>query len=308
MKTEVQKLCSSIKRNWMLYAMLIPGVAYIFIFKYIPMYGVTIAFKDYSGIIKLADSPWVGWDNFERLFGNQAFRHAMTNSLIISLLKLLFGFPSPIILALLIDCASRKRLKKLTRTVVIIPDFISWIVVYGLLYGLLSPRVGVVADILGIFGYEGTIPDLLASKEHIRTVVIASYVWKGAGMGTIVYLSALAGIDQNLYEAAAIDGAGFWRQLWHVTLAGIRTTIITLLIMRVGGIMGAGFDQMLAMSNTAVMSKIDIIETYTYRVGLIQGKYGLGTAAGLFQSLIGMMLVVITNFIAKKVEPTSGLF
>ena len=295
------------KRYWMVYAMLIPGLVYIIVFKYIPMYGVTMAFKDYKGIGNIADAAWVGMQNFTKLFSTNAFVRSVKNTIIISLGKLVIGFPVPIILSLLIDNVQHKKVKKLAQTAVILPSFISWVVVYGLLYAMLSPNSGAVQGVLEFFGYEGTIPDLLSTKDHFRAVIIASYVWKQGGVATVVYLAAIAGVDQDLYEAAAIDGAGRWRQIWHVTLASIRTTILTLFILRVGDIMVAGFDQIYTMSNDAVVAGADIIDTYVYRVGLTQRKFSLATAAGLFQSAIGLIMVLITNHIAKKVDPESGI-
>jgi len=288
--------------------MLIPGVVYIFIFKYMPMYGVTVAFRDYKGFGAVEDAPWVGWANFERLFSTRAFRRALENNIIISLLKVVFGFPAPIILALLIDVVNKKSLRKLAQTAVILPSFMSWVVLYGLIYAMLSPSSGAIKAVLEFLGYDGRIPDLLASKEHFRTILIVSHVWAGAGPPSVVYLAAIAGVDQDLYEAAAIDGAGFWRQMWHITLSGIRKTIITLFVMRVGGIMYAGFDQIYAMSNDAVISVADIIDTYVYRIGLQQANYSIAAAAGLFQSALGLLLVVATNKISKKIDPDSGLF
>lgn len=296
------------KRYWMLYAMLIPGIAYIIIFKYVPMYGVSIAFQDYKGLGPISEAPWVGFANFERIFSTNAFRRALKNNIIISLLKLVFGFPAPIILALLMDTITNKKLRKVTQTAFILPSFVSWVVIYGLLYAVVSPSTGVVQGIAEFFGYQGRIPDLLSSKEHIRTMVVISDIWQGAGPATVVYLAAITNVDQQLYEAAAIDGAGFWRQMWHITLSGIRTTVVTLLIIKLGGIMHAGFDQIFAMSNDAVISKIDIIDTYVYRIGLTQRNFSVATAAGLFQSAIGMVLVIITNRISKKIDPNSGLF
>lgn len=296
-----------LKRNWMLYLMILPGILYITVFKYFPMYGITIAFKDYKGIGEVSDAPWVGIDNFVRLFSTRAFRRALTNNIIISIGKLLLGFPAPIILALMIDGVRRKGFKKLVQTSVILPNFISWIVVYGLMYAIMSPSTGAITQILHFFGYEGKIPDLLSSKNTFRGVIVASHIWKSAGIGTIVYLAAITGIDQQLYEAAAIDGAGRWRQMWHITLSGLRTTIITLLIFRVGEVMYAGFDQIYAISNDAVISVADIIDTYVFRLGLEQRKFSIATAAGLFQSLVGFILVMITNRIAYRVDPDSGI-
>lgn len=296
-----------LRRNWMLYAMVLPGVVYIIIFKYLPMYGITVAFKDYNGIADISTAPWVGLDNFVKLFSTRAFRRALVNNIIISFAKLIFGFPVPIIMALLIDGVRRRGMKKLVQTSVILPNFISWVVVYGLMYAIFSPSTGAISQLLSLFGYQGKVPDILSSKDTFRAVIVGSHIWKSAGMGTIVYLAAITGIDQQLYEAAAIDGAGRWRQMWHITLSGIRATIITLLIFRVGEVMYAGFDQIYAISNDAVISVSDIIDTYVFRIGLEQRKFSLATAAGLFQSAVGLVLVLITNKIAVKVDSESGI-
>lgn len=301
------RLIAYLKRDWMLYVMFLPGLAYFVIFKYLPMYGVTIAFKDYKIGMEIMDAPWVGFKHFADLFGRTAFQRAFWNNIIISLLKLVVGFPFPIILSLMINEIRSSKAKKFVQTSVILPNFVSWVVVYGLFYAILSPNAGVLKDILGLFGYTGNIPNLLASQAAARPIIVLSHVWKGAGMGTIVYLAAITGIDQGLYEAAAIDGAGRWRQMWHITLSCIRSTIVVLLIFRLGEMMYAGFDQVFVFSNDAIINKIDIIDTYVYRLGLQDRKYGISTAAGLFQSLIGLCLVLFTNWIAKKVDPDSGI-
>ncbi len=305
--TGLMRLGAYMKRDWMLYLMFLPGLAYFLIFKYAPMYGITIAFKDYKIGMSIGEAPWVGMKHFIDLFSRTAFWRALINNIIISLLKLIAGFPFPIILSLMINEVRSNKAKKLVQTSVILPNFVSWVVVYGLFYAILSPSSGVLKDILRLFGYEGSIPNLLASQSAARPIIVLSHVWKGAGMGTIVYLAAIMGIDQELYEAAAVDGAGRWRQMWHITLSGIRSTIVVLLIFRLGEMMYAGFDQVFVFSNDAIVSKIDIIDTYVYRLGLEQRKYGISTAAGLFQSAIGLCLVLITNWIAKKVDPESGI-
>lgn len=305
--TAFSRLLVCLKNDWMLYLMFLPGLVYFLVFKYLPMYGVTLAFKDFKIGMEIMEAPWVGMKHFIDLFSRSAFRRALFNNIAISVLKLLFGFPFPIILSLMINEVRSSKAKKLVQTSVILPNFVSWVVVYGLFYAILSPNAGVLKDVAGLFGIEGALPNLLASQSAARPIIIFSHVWKGAGMGTIVYLAAITGIDQGLYEAAAIDGAGRWRQMWHITLAGIRSTIVVLLIFRVGEMMYAGFDQIFVFSNDAIISKIDIIDTYVYRLGLQERKYGISTAAGLFQSLIGLVLVLITNWIAKKVDPESGI-
>lgn len=296
-----------IRRDWWLYAMLLPGIAYIIIFHYLPMYGVTIAFKKYSIFKGFADSPWVGMENFQKLFGRSDFRRALENNIIISLQKLIFGFPTPIILSLMINEIRRLRLKKGIQTAIILPNFISWIVINGLLYAMFSTSSGVVVGLMRSLGLQGTPPNILADKEHFRIVILLSYLWKSGGFGTIIYLAAIAGIDQELYEAAQIDGAGRLKQLWHITLSSLRPTIVVLLIFRVGEMMYAGFDQIFAISNYLVISVSEIIDTYVYKLGMEGRKFSEATAAGLFQSAIGLVLVLFTNFVAKKIDPDSGI-
>ncbi len=301
------KLLLGVKRNYLLYLMLLPGILYIVIFRYIPMYGLTIAFKDYKITSTFTNAAWIGLDNFIDLFSRNAFQRAFANNLIISFSKLIFGFPTPIILALLINEIHRSKIKKLVQTAVILPNFISWIVIYGLMTAIFSPNTGVMASVAGFFGYHGEVVNLLTNKDSFREVITISYIWQAAGIGTIVYLASISGIDTEQYEAAALDGAGRWRQMWHITLANLRPTIVTLLIFRAGGIMNAGFDQIFAISNDIVISKADIISTYVYRLGLEQRKFGIATAAGLLESVIGLVLVLVTNKIAKIVDRDSAI-
>ena len=302
-----RQLYRHIKKNWWLYVMLIPGFAYIILFKYLPMYGVTIAFKNYSIFKGYAASPWVGLSNFEKLFTSSGFLNALRNNIIISIQKLVFGFPTPIILSLMINEVRKTQMKKAIQTSVILPNFVSWIVINGLLYALFSTSSGALIGIMRSFGYVGAAPNILGDKEHFRLVILLSYLWKSGGMGTIIYLAAIAGIPQDLYEAAQLDGAGRMKQLWHVTLASLRPTIVMLLIFRVGDLMYAGFDQIFAISNYLVVSVAEIIDTYVYKLGLQGRKFSEATAAGLFQSMIGLILVLMMNHIAKKIDPDSGI-
>jgi len=301
------QLLRDMRRDWWLYAMLIPGIAYIILFKYLPMYGITIAFKNYSIFRGFSASPWVGLENFTKLFGRVAFRRALENNIIISVQKLIFGFPTPIILSLMINEVRKLSVKKAIQTSIILPNFISWIVINGLLYAMFSTNSGVVIGVMRALGYTGAAPNILANKENFRLVVLLSYLWKSGGMGTIVYLAAIAGIDQELYEAAMIDGAGRLRQLWHITLSSLRPTIVILLIFRVGDMMYAGFDQIFAIQNYLVVSVTEIIDTYVFKLGMESRKFSEATAAGLFQSAIGLVLVLITNYIAKKIDADSGI-
>ena len=291
----------------MFYLMFLPGLIYILIFKYWPMYGVIIAFNDYKITSGFFNSEWVGFANFQRLFSSSAFTRALRNNIFISIYKLIFGFPFPIILALLINEIRRPISKRFVQTAVILPNFVSWIVVAGLMYAFFSPNSGAIKDLFNLLNIKGEVPNLLTNTKHFQAYLVMTHVWKNAGMGTIVYLAAISGIDQELYEAAAIDGAGRWRQMWHVTLASIRTTIVILLIFRMGDVMYAGFDQVYAMSNDLVISVADIIDTYVFRMGLEQRRFSLATAAGLFQSFIGMFLVIGVNAIARKVDRDSAI-
>lgn len=306
-KKRHRKLLQTLKRDYLLYLMILPGILYILIFRYIPMYGLTIAFKDYKITSSFSNAMWIGFDNFINLFQRNAFQRAFCNNIIISLSKLVFGFPAPIILALLINEVKRSKLKKLVQTAVILPNFISWIVIYGLMTAIFSPNTGVMSSIAAFFGYHGEIINLLTNKDTFREVIVISYIWQAAGIGTIVYLASISGIDAEQYEAAALDGAGRWRQMWHITLSNLKPTIITLLIFRVGGIMHAGFDQIFAISNDIVISKADIISTYVYRLGLEQRKFSIASAAGLLESVIGLMLVLIMNKIAKTIDRDSAI-
>jgi len=271
------------------------------------MYGVSIAFRDYNIFKGFSDAPWVGLDIFRKLFASPAFIRALKNTVIISFTKLLFGFPSPIILSLLINEVVHAKLKKAIQTSVLLPSFISWIIIGGLMFSILSPNSGLIKYAADILGYQGKIINIMGSKEHFRKVIIASHVWKGMGMGTIVYLAAIAAIDPQLYEAAIIDGAGKMQQVWHITLATIRPTIVILLIFRVGALLDAGFEQIFAIYNPLVYEVSEIIDTYVYKTGIIQQNFSLATAAGVFKSLIGLVLVLITNFTAKKIDEDSGI-
>lgn len=300
-----QKLWKEVRADWMLYAFLIPGLLYITLFHYIPMYGVTYAFWEYNPV--LGPGEWVGLEIFRKLFSRVAFQRAFANNVLISVLKLVCGFPVPIILSLMINEIYSRRAKKVVQTAIILPNFISWFIISGLLFAMFNVTSGAFPGLIRALNANAVVTNILSDKESIRTVVIVSYVWQASGMGTIVYLAAITGIDAELYEAAMIDGAGKWKQMWHITLATLKPTIIVLFIFRVGGVMNAGFDQIYALSNPLVVSKIDIIDTYVYKIGIEQAKFAEATAAGLAKSLIGLVLVLTTNAIAKKVDPASGI-
>lgn len=300
-----RRMWRDIRADWILYLLLVPGMVYVVLFHYIPMLGVANAFRDYSAVT--GPGAWRGLEIFEKLFSRVAFQRAFRNNIIISLFKLLCGFPVPIILSLMINEIRRPRVKKFIQTAIILPNFISWFIISGLLFAMFSVTSGAIPGLIRALNPNAVITNVLQDKDCIRTVVIGSYVWQASGMGTIVYLAAITGIDQQLYEAAMIDGAGKWQQMVHITLPTLLPTIIVLFIFRVGSVMNAGFDQIYALSNSLVVSKIDIIDTYVFKIGIEQAKFSEATAAGLFKSAIGLVLVLTTNYLAKKVDPNSGI-
>ncbi len=300
-----RRMWRDIRADWILYLLLVPGMVYVVLFHYIPMLGVANAFRDYSAVT--GAGAWRGLEIFEKLFSRVAFQRAFRNNIIISLFKLMCGFPVPIILSLMINEIRRPKVKKFIQTAIILPNFISWFIISGLLFAMFSVTSGAIPGLIRSLNPNAVITNVLQDKECIRAVVIASYVWQASGMGTIVYLAAITGIDQQLYEAAMIDGAGKWQQMVHITLPTLLPTIIVLFIFRVGSVMNAGFDQIYALSNSLVVSKIDIIDTYVFKIGIEQAKFSEATAAGLFKSAIGLVLVLTTNYLAKKVDPNSGI-
>ncbi len=285
-------------RDKYLYLLLLPGIVALFIFNYIPMYGVVIAFKEYNIFAGISKSPWVGFLQFERLFRNPDFLQVIVNTLLISTYKLIWGFPAPIILALLLNELRNKHFKKTAQTILYLPHFISWVIFAGLIVTFLNPTTGVVNDIIVRLG--GRKVDFLASKSMFRSILVITDIYKGVGWGTIVYLSAISGVDPTLYEAATVDGASRFRQVWHITLPAIRSVVVVLLILNLSNILNAGFDQVFLLYNPLVYEVGDIIDTYVYRKGLVDSNYSLASAAGLFKNGIALILIVTTNSIVKR--------
>ena len=295
-----------VKKDWMrnrsLYLMIIPVLIFFILFHYKPMYGAIIAFKDYTPALGIAESPWVGWDNFTRFFSSVYFGRLIRNTILLSFYSLLFGFPAPIILALLLNEVKNKKFKGLTQTVTYLPHFISMIVVTGMLVDF-SMTSGLFNDIIELFGGERS--PLLQNPDLYRTIYVASGIWQDIGWGSIIYLSALSGVDSQLYEAAQIDGAGKWKQLIHVTLPGIAPTIIIMFILKMGTLMNMGYEKTILLYNPATYETADIISSYIYRIGLLEQDWSYSTAIGLFNSVINLGLLLITNKIARKCGETS---
>lgn len=291
-------LWSDLKRDYPLYLMLLAPLCYYVVFKYLPMYGVLIAFKDYNLFAGIWKSAWVGWSVFQEVFAMPEFYRAVRNTLMLNGLDLLFSFPAPIILALLLNEIRVGWFKRAAQTVFYLPYFLSWVIIGGIATQLFSPVTGLVNIIWKSFGFKA-IPFLTQKLPWLLTYLGVG-IWQSAGWGTIIYLAALTGINPELYEAAEVDGAGRWRRIWHITLPGLKPTIIILLIMNLGRILTLGFDRPYVMGNTFVIDYSDVISTFVYRVGIQSMQYSLATAVGLFQSLVGMILLVTANYIANK--------
>jgi putative aldouronate transport system permease protein len=279
--------------------LLLPALVIFLLFRYIPMAGIVIAFKKYTIAGGLFGSPWVGFTYFERLFDSEKFYQVLWNSIRISFLKIAIGFPGPIIFALLLNEVRQLTWKKSFQTISYLPHFVSWVVVGGVVRDVLSVH-GVVNGMIGLFGAE---PRLFLQEMHsFLPIVITSMIWKNIGWGSIIYLAAITSIDPELYEAAEIDGAGRVQRMWHITLPSITHVIIILFLLRIGNILEAGFDQIFNLYNPLVYDVADIIDTYVYREGISGFQYSLTAAASLFQNLVGLMLLLMVNFVTRRMQ------
>lgn len=294
------------KRIWYYrsaYLFLLPAVVWYVVFHYIPIYGLILGFKDFSFSKGILGSPWIGFRYFEDFLTDVEFYKVVRNTLTISISKLAFGFPAPIILALMLNEVRNGRFKKIIQTVSYLPHFISWVVVVTLMSKFLSPTSGLINEILINIGYEPVY--FMGKKSLFLPLVIMSDIWKNIGWGSIIYLAALTNIDPSLYEAATIDGAGRWKSLVHITLPGLKPTIGILFIMSLAGVFNAGFDQLYLMQNPSVADVAEVLDTYVLRRGLLNGQFGYSTAVGLFQSIITLILIVSVNAASKKLTEVS---
>jgi len=286
--------------NRYLYLFVLPGVVWFLVFCYQPMYGVLIAFKDYDILKGVFASEWVGFDNFREFFTSPNFSVIMTNSIAISLLKLLFGFPAPILLAVLLNEVRNMVFKRVAQTISYLPFFVSWVVVAGIWYELFSTDGGVVNNLLVSLGFSKEPIFWFGDPNLIWGMIVASDVWKGIGFGTIIYLASIMSVNTELYESAVIDGANRLKQIWHITIPAIRPTIILLFILNMAGILDAGFEQVYVMQNPMLLDKAEIIDTYVMKMGIFRAQYELATAVGVFKSVIGMIALFTLNFLIKK--------
>lgn len=287
-----------------LYFMMIPGLLYYIIYHYFPMFGLLIAFKDYNLMKGIWKSPWVGFEHFATLFSGNDFVVLIKNTLVISVYRILFNMLPDVMFALMLNEIRLLWFKRVVQTITYSPYFLSWVIVYGLTFSFLAPESGLISNWFQSF--TGRSLDLLTSLDAFRTIIITTDIWKNTGFGAIIYLAALTSINQELYDAAVVDGAGRWKKIWHVTLPGIRNVFILLLILRLGHILDAGFEQIYIFLNVRVYPVGDIIDTWVFRRGLEQLEFSIAAATGMFKSVVGVFLVVGANKIARKFD--SGLW
>ena len=284
-------------RHRQLYLLILPAIVYFILFAYIPFYGLQIAFKDFQVFRGIWASPWVGFDHFHDLFTSPKFPELMRNTILISLYRLVFGFPVPIFFALLLNEVRKMWFRKTVQTVTYFPHFLSWVVMAGLVINIIGPA-GIVNTILDDLGFDSV--NFLTNPDLFRTNMVATGILKEFGWGAIIYLAALSGIDPQLYEAARVDGAGKLRQIRDVTLPGLRPTMAVLLVLSLGTLLDAGFDQIFMFLNGAVFETGDIIDTYVYRVGLLDAQFEIATATGLFKGVVGLVMIVSANTILRR--------
>lgn len=292
-----------IRKNWDLYLLIIPVIAFFLIFEYGPMYGLQIAFKDFIANKGILGSPWVGFKHFERFFDSYYFWRLLGNTLGIGLYQLLVGFPIPIALALLINEVRSKKFSRFVQTITYAPHFLSTVVMVGILFIFLSPQTGLLNNLITMFGGEPI--HFLTETQWFKSIFVLSGVWQQMGWSSIIYLAALAGIDQQLHEAARVDGASRWQRIWHINLPGIMATIVVLLILNMGSMLSVGFEKVFLMQNTLNLPASDVISTHVYRKGIIDGQYSYSAAVGLFNSVVNFTMLVIVNRIARKVDQAS---
>ena len=290
-----------LRRDKYLYLLILPGILVVFVFSYMPMYGIILAFKDYKIKSGIMFSPWCGMENFTRFFGRSIAGSVIGNTLFIGVTQLLITFPIPIILALLLNELKSTRYRKVVQTIIYLPHFVSWVIMYSLLFSLFSITSGLINKLLISLGMSSI--NLLSSPNMFYPMLYGTSIWKEAGWGTIIYMAAIAGVDQEMYEAAYLDGANRFQQCIHITLPAIAFSVTTMLILNVGSVMGANFDQIMNLRTEATKTTVaQVIDTYVYDMGVSKGEYDLSTAIGLFQQIVNCILLFASNFIVKKMS------
>lgn len=286
-----------VKRKKFLYLMLLPGIIFFVIFHYIPMYGILMAFEDFNFKAGIFGSPWIGLENFKYMFGLSDFYEVFWNSIYLSFLRIVFTFPVPILLALFLNDVACAPYQKTLQTLFYLPHFVSWVVIGGILINFLSPTTGVVNKVMESLGMDPVF--FLADERYFRPIIVLSSVWKESGWGTIIYLAAITGISAELYEASTMDGASKLQNLWYITLPSIKPTIVVMLILQMGKIMSNGFEQIFILQNPQNLAVSEVFETYTYRIGMLGGRYSFATTVGLFTSVISAAFLLASNKIAN---------
>ncbi len=303
LKEKLGWFADHVRNEWQIYLMLLPTVIWMIVFLYKPMYGLQIAFKDYSIFRGVAASPWVGWEHFQTLFSNDQFTRAVWNTIKISALNLLFGFPAPILLALMFNEVLHATYKRTAQTIVYLPHFISTVIIAGIVTTAFSPTAGVVNTVMGWFGLDSIY--FLTRPEWFRPIFVGTGIWQEAGFGSIVFLAAIAGVSPSLYESAVVDGASRWQMMWKITIPSIMPTIIIMLIIRIGNIMEVSFELIILLYQPATWSTADVVNTFVYRQGLQSGQYDLAAAAGLFNAAVAFVLVMTANTLSRRYSRTS---
>jgi putative aldouronate transport system permease protein len=296
-KTGGLTLGQRISRDRWMYLFIIPGALFFLIFQYLPLLGNIIAFKDYSPFLGIRESPWVGLANFQRLFTDTDFKLALTNTIQIEILQLIFSFPAPLILALVLNSIFSDKIKRAMQSIVYLPYFLSWVVVIALWQQILG-GAGVFNQLLRNAGFD--VINIMNNPATFKLLVVAESIWKNAGWGTIIFLAALTKIDTELYEAGAVDGAIGWRRLWHITLPSIRSIIVLLLILRLGSALSTGFEQYYLQRGAVGSEASEVLDTFVYFRGIQGGDWGFATAVGLVRGVVGTLLVVGSNWVAKR--------
>jgi len=301
--TRMSRIVDHLKREWQIYVLLAPTIIWLILFLYKPMYGLQIAFKDYSIFKGITASPWIGLEHFETLFSSDQFLRALRNTFILSFYTLVIGFPVPIMLALMFNEVTNELFKKTSQTIVYLPHFISSVIIAGIVITAFSPSAGIVNTIIKFFGGDPIY--FLTKPEWFRPIFVGTGIWQEAGFQSIVYLAAIAGVSPTLYESAVVDGASRWQMMWKITLPTILPTILIMLIIRIGNLLEVSFEMIILLYQPATYETADVVNTFIYRQGLQGGRYDFAAAAGLFNAVIAFILVMGANSISKRYSRTS---
>jgi len=293
------------KSQFALQTMVWPGILFLLLFSYVPMYGILIAFKEYDLFLGVVDSPWVGFKHFQEFLNDPNFLNVLRNTLAINLMGLLFGFPAPIVFALFLNELNKQRFKRFVQTISYLPHFVSWVIFGGLVLTVLSPSNGILNLLLMSLHIIDEPINYIAKPHLFWIIMVSAEILKGIGWGAIIYIAAIAGVDQEMYDAAKIDGAGRFQRMWYVTLPAIMGTVVIMLIFAISSLLNTGFEQIMVMQNPLNLDVSETIDTYVYKVGLRQMRYSYSTAVGLAKSVVALLLLFAANYVSRKVTDSS---